>query len=40
MESTTTTKEAFGLPRLNERAPEFEALTTHGIRKLADYQGK
>lgn len=40
MESATTTKEAFGLPRLNERAPEFEALTTHGVRKLADYQGK
>jgi peroxiredoxin (alkyl hydroperoxide reductase subunit C) len=26
-----------GLPRLNERAPDFEALTTHGIKKLADY---
>jgi peroxiredoxin (alkyl hydroperoxide reductase subunit C) len=29
-----------GLPRLNERAPDFEAPTTHGVRKLADYQGK
>ena len=25
---------------MNERAPDFEALTTHGVRKLADYQGK
>jgi len=33
-------KETVGLPRLNERAPEFEAPTTHGVRKLADYQGK
>lgn len=28
------------LPRINERAPEFEARTTHGIRKLADYEGR
>jgi peroxiredoxin (alkyl hydroperoxide reductase subunit C) len=25
---------------MNERAPDFEAPTTHGIKKLADYQGK
>lgn len=37
---TTTTKEAAGMPRLNERAPDFEAPTTHGVKKLADYQGK
>ncbi|NMQ20348.1 peroxiredoxin [Candidatus Competibacter phosphatis] len=36
----TPVKETVGLPRLNERAPEFEAPTTHGVRKLADYQGK
>ncbi len=29
-----------GLPRMNERAPDFEAPTTHGVKKLADYQGK
>jgi peroxiredoxin (alkyl hydroperoxide reductase subunit C) len=29
-----------GMPRLNEPAPDFEAKTTHGVRKLADYQGK
>mgnify|MGYP001768618787 FL=1 len=40
METTISTKETTGLPRLNERAPDFEALTTHGVRKLADYQGK
>ncbi|MCA8968869.1 MAG: peroxiredoxin [Planctomycetes bacterium] len=28
------------LPRLNEPAPDFEAVTTHGTRKLADYRGK
>jgi peroxiredoxin (alkyl hydroperoxide reductase subunit C) len=27
------------LPRLNELAPDFEALTTHGTIRLADYQG-
>jgi peroxiredoxin 2/4 len=31
---------AIGLPRLNEQAPDFEAKTTHGKRKLADYKGK
>jgi len=30
----------YGLPRLNEPAPAFEAKTTHGVKKLADYQGK
>ncbi|MGC9456078.1 MAG: peroxiredoxin [Halothiobacillaceae bacterium] len=28
------------LPRLNERAPEFDAPTTHGQKKLSDYEGK
>jgi peroxiredoxin (alkyl hydroperoxide reductase subunit C) len=27
-------------PRLNEPAPEFEAITTHGPIKLSDYKGK
>jgi peroxiredoxin (alkyl hydroperoxide reductase subunit C) len=27
------------LPRLNDPAPDFEALTTHGIIRLADYKG-
>lgn len=27
-------------PRLNEPAPDFEAVTTHGKKKLSDYQGK
>lgn len=40
METMTTTKESAGLPRLNERAPDFEAPTTQGVKKLADYQGK
>ena len=28
------------MPRLNVAAPAFEAKTTHGIKKLADYAGK
>jgi len=28
-----------GLPRLNEPAPEFEAVTTAGIVRLSDYEG-
>lgn len=27
-------------PRLNQAAPDFDAVTTHGNRKLADYKGK
>jgi len=30
---------AFGLPRLNEPAPPFEAVTTHGVIKLSDFAG-
>ena len=32
--------EALSMPRINERAPEFEARTTHGVKKLADYEGR
>lgn len=28
------------MPRINEAAPAFEARTTHGVKKLEDYQGK
>ncbi len=28
------------LPRINEPAPDFRATTTHGERKLIDYEGK
>lgn len=28
------------LPRINEPAPDFKAVTTHGERKLSDYRGK
>lgn len=28
------------MPRLNERAPEFNAVTTHGPKTLDDYSGK
>ena len=29
-----------GMPRLNEKAPAFNARTTHGVKTLEDYQGK
>ena len=29
-----------GLPRLNEPAPQFEAVTTHGPLKLSDFEGR
>jgi peroxiredoxin (alkyl hydroperoxide reductase subunit C) len=31
---------AVQMPRLDEAAPDFEATTTHGVRKLADYRGR
>lgn len=37
-ESTQAT--GFNMPRLNERAPEFNAPTTHGDKSLKDYEGK
>jgi len=39
MTETIETTE-IGMPRLNERAPEFNALTTHGDKSLKDYEGK
>jgi peroxiredoxin (alkyl hydroperoxide reductase subunit C) len=33
-------QESFAMPRINEQAPNFEARTTHGMRKLEDYRGK
>lgn len=32
-------QEVVRLPRLNEPAPEFEAVTTHGVIRLTDYEG-
>lgn len=40
MSSNVETFPAPSMPRLNELAPNFEARTTHGARKLSDYQGK
>ncbi|UOF92320.1 peroxiredoxin [Fodinisporobacter ferrooxydans] len=34
------TEQTFTLPRLNEPAPEFEAVTTQGPIKLSDFKGK
>jgi peroxiredoxin (alkyl hydroperoxide reductase subunit C) len=36
----TQGQNAPAMPRLNEPAPAFDAKTTHGPKKLADYQGK
>jgi peroxiredoxin (alkyl hydroperoxide reductase subunit C) len=33
-------QEPRSLPRLNEPAPDFEAQTTHGIKRLDDYEGR
>ncbi len=38
METPSETK-PLAFPRLNEPAPSFEAQTTHGPKKLADYRG-
>lgn len=32
--------QVISLPRLNEAAPNFDAVTTYGRKKLADYKGK
>jgi peroxiredoxin (alkyl hydroperoxide reductase subunit C) len=39
-EMTETTQAVAQFPRLNERAPEFKARTTHGVKQLSDYEGK
>lgn len=36
----TTDTKVYGLPRLNERAPDFNAPTTDGDKCLDDYKGK
>lgn len=38
--SESSTTHVPSMPRLNERAPDFEAPTTHGVKKLSDYEGK
>jgi peroxiredoxin 2/4 len=40
MEQEEVTVKEFGFPKLNEPAPDFEAPTTHGVKKLSDYKGK
>ncbi len=39
-DTNDTTEVKSGMPRLNERAPEFNAATTHGTKSLKDYEGK
>jgi peroxiredoxin 2/4 len=38
-EAGSVTEVRYGLPRLGEPAPAFEAVTTHGTVRLADYAG-
>lgn len=38
--TTDVTSALHGMPRLNEAAPDFEGVTTHGVRKLSDYIAK
>jgi peroxiredoxin (alkyl hydroperoxide reductase subunit C) len=40
MENNDNETKVNGMPRLNEPAPDFEANTTHGMKKLSDYKGK
>lgn len=40
MEDIQTNPPCPAMPRLNEPAPDFEALTTHGVRRLSDYRGR
>ncbi len=40
METEAANTPAVSLPRLNEPAPEFSAVTTQGPIKLSDYKGK
>lgn len=37
--SDEVVQEVVRLPRLNEPAPVFEAVTTHGVIRLSDYEG-
>ncbi|MEZ5953163.1 MAG: peroxiredoxin [Hyphomonas sp.] len=39
-DSSQVTYVQHSMPRLNEPAPAFDAVTTHGRRTLADYKGK
>ncbi len=40
MEVQETVEHTVTLPRLNEPAPEFSAVTTHGPKQLSDYRGR
>ncbi|WP_068300362.1 peroxiredoxin [Pararhodobacter sp. CCB-MM2] len=40
MNTTSAIQTPAGLPRMNEPAPDFTALTTHGMKSLSDYKGK
>jgi peroxiredoxin (alkyl hydroperoxide reductase subunit C) len=40
MENQVEEKKEYTLPRLNEPAPDFDAPTTFGRKKLSDYKGK
>ncbi|MCB9960950.1 MAG: peroxiredoxin [Hyphomonas sp.] len=39
-DSSQVTYTQHSMPRLNEPAPDFDAVTTHGRRRLSDYRGK
>jgi len=39
MDNAMTTQVLAGLPRIGSPAPQFEAVTTHGVLKLEDFKG-
>lgn len=40
MQTRSAEQRPRAMPELNKPAPDFEAVTTHGIKKLSDYRGK
>lgn len=40
MDVINTSQRPTVMPQLNEPAPDFDAVTTHGNKRLSDYQGK
>ncbi|HER20448.1 MAG: peroxiredoxin [Halothiobacillaceae bacterium] len=39
-DQVTQNQPRLAMPRLNERAPDFKANTTHGMKQLSDYDGR
>lgn len=40
IEKSVTEEVTYAMPRIGQKAPQFDAVTTHGMKKLSDYAGK